>query len=118
MTEMALYEIAAQISSIVVSGVSIEAVGVAKARHEDRLTPIEPKFAAEVAYASTRLSLQDVNELVKQILPRYEDKLKNPPLGKKFQEICDIETGRVSREYLELVTKVKKELSDLGLPIE
>jgi len=118
MTEMALYEIAAQISSIVVSGVSIEAVGVAKARHEDRLTPIEPKFAAEVAYTSTRLSLQDVNELVKQILPRYEDKLKNPPLGKKFQEICDIETGRVSREYLELVTKVKKELSDLGLPIE
>jgi len=118
MTEMALYEIAAQISSVVVSGVSIEAVGVAKARYEDRMTPVEPKFAAEVAHASTRLNLQDVNEIVRQLLPKYEDKLKNPPLGKKFQEICDIETGRVSREYLELLTKVKKELSDLGLPVE
>jgi hypothetical protein len=119
MTEMALYEIAAQTSSAVVSGVSIEAVGVAKSRYEDRMTPMEPKFASEIAHASTRLSLQDVNELVKRnFLPKYEDKLKTPPLGKKFQELCDTETGKISNEYIELATKVKKELTDLGLTIE
>jgi methylamine--corrinoid protein Co-methyltransferase len=114
-TEMALHEIAAVISTDVVSGANIEAVGVAKAKYEDRFTPMEPKFSADVAYAATRLSLQDVNELVKNLLSKYEDKLKNPPLGKKFQEICDIETGKISNEYIELVKKVKRELTDLGL---
>lgn len=119
MTDMVLYEIAAQTATHVVSGVSIEAVGVAKARYEDRMTPIEPQFAADIAYASTRMNIPDVNEMVKRyLLPKYEEKLKNPPLGKKFQELCDIETGKVSREYIELVTRVKKELRDIGLPLD
>ena len=118
MTEMALYEIAAQISSIVPSGVSIEAVGVAKSKHEDRMTPLEPAFAAEVAHASTGMRLSDANELVKELLRKYEDKVKDPPLGRRFQELCEVETGRISPEYLELYSKIREELKDLGLQLE
>ena len=114
-TEMCLYEIAAQISTIVASGASIEAVGVAKAAYVDRFTPLEPRFASEVAYASLDFKLSDLNDIIKKyILPKYEDKIANPPLGKKFQECCDIRTGRVCKEYLELYNRIKHELSDLG----
>jgi len=112
---MCLYEIAAQRLAAVSSGVSIESVGVGKAKHEDYLTPIEPMFASEVAYATAGMSREDANEIVKVLLPKYVDKVADPPLGLKYQECCDIKTGKPSKRCLEVYTKVKEELKDLGL---
>jgi methylamine--corrinoid protein Co-methyltransferase len=76
---------------------------------------VEPGFAAEVAYAATGIKRSFANELVKTLLSKYEDKMRDPPIGKKYQECCNVGTGRPSEEYLALYTKVKEELEDLGL---
>jgi len=66
-TEMCLYEIAAQRLAAISSGVSIESVGVGKAKHEDYLTPIEPRFAAEIAHATVGMKREDANDIVKDL---------------------------------------------------
>jgi hypothetical protein len=114
-TAMALYEIAAQVITAVVSGVSIEAVGLARAVYVDHLTPIEPKFAAEVAHAAAGLKRNDANEIVKTLVKKYVDKIPNPPTGRRYQDCFDARTGKPSRECLENYASVKKELEDLGL---
>jgi len=114
-TDMALYEIAAQVITAVVSGVSIEAVGLAKAVHVDHLTPIEPKFAAEVAHAAAGMKRTEANEIVKTLVKKYVDKIPNPPTGKRYQDCFDMRTGKPSHECVEIYTRIKKELEDLGL---
>ncbi len=118
-TEMCLHEIAARVITAVTSGLSIEAVGVAKAIHEDYLTPIEPRFAAEVAHATAtaRMKREDANEIVKHLESLYRDKLADPPLGTKYQECFDMKTGNPSRRCLEIYNKVKRELIELGLEL-
>jgi len=114
MTDMVLYETAAWVIAAVSSGTHIEAEGVCKATHVDHFTPMEPSFAAEVAYAAAGIKRSFANELVKILLSKYEEKIKDPPLGKRYLECYD-ETGRPCTEYRELHSKVKKELQDLGL---
>ncbi len=114
-TEMCLYEIAAQRLAAVSSGVSIESVGVGKAKHEDYLTPMEPRFAAEVAHATVGMKREDANDIVKSLLPRYVDKVADPPLGFKYQECYDVRTGKPAKRSLEVYNEVKNELGDLGL---
>lgn len=114
-TEMVLYETAAWIVAAVASGANIEAEGVCKATHIDHFTPMEPKFAAEVAHAATGIKRSYANDLVKKLLSKYEDKLSAPPLGKKYQECYDMSTGKPCEEYVQIYLKAKKELEDLGL---
>jgi len=114
-TEMCLYEIAAQRLAAVTSGISIEAVGVGKAKHEDYLTPMEPRFAAEVAHAAVGMKREDADNIVKSLLLKYVDKIRNPPLGLKYQECYDVKTGKQGKKSLEVYNKVKGELEDLGL---
>ncbi|UCH70968.1 MAG: monomethylamine:corrinoid methyltransferase, partial [Candidatus Bathyarchaeota archaeon] len=97
-TEMVLHEIAARVITAVISGLSIEAVGVAKAIHEDYLTPIEPRFAAEVAHATAASGIkrEDANEIVKHLESLYKDKLSDPPSGTRYQECFDMKTGKPS----------------------
>ena len=115
-TEMCLYEIAAQRLAAIPSGVSgIESLGTGKATHEDYLTPMEPRFAAEVAHAVVGMKREDANEIVKAILPKYIDNIAAPPVGLKYQECYDVKTGEPSKRCLEVYSKVKRELEDLGL---
>lgn len=114
-TEMCLYEIAAQRLAAVPSGISIESVGVGKAKHEDYLTPMEPRFAAEVAHAAVGMKREDANDIAKDLLTRYVHKVPNPPMGLKYQECYDVRTGKPTRRCLEVYSRVKKKLEDLGL---
>jgi len=80
------------------------------------MTPMEPKFSAEVACAVAGMKRSEANELVKALLAKYIDKISDPPLGMKFQECFDIQRGKPSDKYVELYGKVKKEIEDLGVP--
>jgi len=114
-TEMVLYETAAWVVAAVASGAHIEAEGVCKATHVDHFTPMEPSFAGEVAYAATGIKRGFANELVKKLLSKYEVNLRNPPIGKKYQECYDVKSGKPCEDYLRVYSKVKKELENLGL---
>jgi methylamine--corrinoid protein Co-methyltransferase len=99
----------------VVSGLSIEALGVATNKYEDRMTPMEPKFSAEVAHAVAGIKRNEANEIAKDLLAKYMDKIGDPPLGRKYQECFDVKRGKPSSEYVEIYSKVKGELEDLGV---
>ncbi len=117
-TEMCLYEVAA--SSIVgtVSGIHINNASAAKSQYLDRETGMEAKMGCEVGYAATGMKRTNANELVKQLLQMYDQKLETPPLGRKFQECYDVTTVKPSKEYVDVYTRVGKELQELGLNLE
>lgn len=115
MTKMCFYEIAAAITTSVVSGASIEFGGVAKATATDYFTPMEPRFASEVAHSVIGLKRKDANMIVKKLLTKYEDKIVNAPLGKKYEECWDIKAKSPLPEYTDLYKDVKKEISECGI---
>ncbi len=117
-TEMCLYEVAA--SSIVgtASGIHINNASAAKSQYLDRETGMEAKMGCEVGHAATGMKRTNANELVKQLLQMYDQKLEKPPLGRKFQECYDVTTVKPSKEYVDVYTRVKNELEELGLNLE
>ena len=117
MTKMALYETAAWVVAAVVSGGNIEAEGVAGATHVDYLTPFEPRLASEVAHAAAAINRSHGNQIVNDLLVRYENGIASPPLGKKYQECWDVDAGVPIPEYCTLYDEVKGELRELGLKL-
>jgi len=116
-TPMCLYETAASVTAAVVSGLSIESLGVATNKHEDRTTPVEPRISAEVGHAVAGMKRSEANELAKKLLSRYESKLLTPPLGKGLYECWDAENRRPTKEYQRVIGKFKKDMGDLGVKL-
>lgn len=117
MTEMNLSEIAAGIITGITSGGNTEFGGVGAARNIDHLSPVEPRFATEVAHAAAGVGREDANEIVKQLVAKYEDRLLTPPKGTPFQESHDWGSITPCQEYVDLVGNLKDELRGAGLAI-
>jgi len=118
-TDMLLYECTAKGVSVVVSGHSLLwGVRSSGGIYKNYGTGLENKFAAEVTKASAGMKRSDANEIVKEILPKYESKLKNPPKGKNFLECYDPTTLKPSEEWATIYNRVRKELIDLGVPLQ
>jgi len=115
MTEMCLYEIAATVINAVVSGASIEFGSVAKAVEVDHFTPMEPKWASEIAHGVIGMMRSQGNEIVKKLLAKYEDDIPNAPKGKTYEQCWDMKTKQPIREYKDLYQKIKAELADWGV---
>jgi methylamine---corrinoid protein Co-methyltransferase len=117
MTEMNAYEIATGMITGVVSGGNIEFGGVGAARNQDHLSPMEPRFASQVAHAAAGLSRVEANEIVKTLLAKYEDQLFDPPKGTRFQESHDWDSITPCQEYIDLYGRIKDELRSYGLKL-
>lgn len=116
-TEMLLEETAAIAIADSVSGVSIE-IGTrpAACRYRNYGSGLENKFCAEVLKsAASQLRLTDANEVVKGLLPSYENQLRTPQKGKSFSECTDLKTLRPSSEWTGIYESVWKRLEDMGL---
>ncbi len=116
-TPMCLFETSASVTAAVTAGLSIESLGVATNKHEDRTTPVEPRISAEVGHAVAGMKLVDANDLVKGLLKKYESKLKEPPMGKSLYECWDPETRRPSKEYQRIIRRYKQDMKDLGIEL-
>lgn len=114
-TEMVLLETAAMSTVGAASGVSINNASAAKSQYLDRNTGMECKFGSEVGHATAAMSRNDANELVKELLRRYEDKIEKPPLGRTFQECYDLRSVKPTTEYSQIYDRTRKQLEDLGL---
>ena len=117
-TEMVMYEAAAHGITSAVSGASVLwEMSTASNKHKERTTPMEARMACESGIAATqmRMKRETANELVKDILKKYEDLIPKAPLGKTFRECYDVARKKPTQEYLDLYNKIKKELGDLGL---
>jgi hypothetical protein len=71
----------------------------------------------EVAKASASLSRQDANEIVMNMVSRYEGQLMSPPQPKKFRDCYDWDLVLPKAEWFDLYSKVKNELAEMGLKI-
>jgi len=116
-TGMCLYETSASVLSAVASGLSMESVGVATNKYEDRTTPVEPRISAEVGHAVAGMKRKDANELAKALLKKYETKLPAPPLGKTLHECWDAVRRRPSKEYQGVIRRYKKSMAELGVEL-
>jgi methylamine--corrinoid protein Co-methyltransferase len=116
-TEMVLFEAAAHAIASTVSGANLWEAAPARNKHKNRATPLEARMAAEVghAVANMKLTRQEANGLLLKILARYEDRIADAPLGSEFQECYDVATSLPRREYLDLYSRVRNELTALGL---
>lgn len=117
-TSMCLFETSASVLAAVTAGLSIESVGIASNRYEDRTTPVEPRISAEVGHAIAGMRLSDANEVAKNLLAKYESKLSNPPLGKSLNECWNAKTRKPSKEYTSVIRSYKKSMKDLGVELK
>jgi len=117
-TMMCLCETSASVISAIASGLSIESVGVASNKEEDRTTPVEPRVSAEIAHAVAGMKRTNANDLVKELLAKYESKLSSPPLGKTLYECWDPENRKPSKDYQDVIGAYKKEMAALGVELE
>jgi methylamine--corrinoid protein Co-methyltransferase len=112
--EMCFYETAAIVTSLVVSGSSLEALGVYRNATTDLQVPQGPEFASEIAHAVPGITRKDANEIVSRLLGLYEHRINNPPMGKRYQESYDVKTGKPFDETERLYRRMKKEIANLG----
>jgi len=64
--------------------------------------------------------LKEANKIVTTLLDNYEDKLKDPPPGKKLPDYFDIASGTPNKECIEFYRKMRREFTDqfgLKLPL-
>jgi methylamine--corrinoid protein Co-methyltransferase len=117
MTESFYYESAAFIAASIASGVSTQTPHPAKAVLPDYVTPLEMETNTLIALACAGMTRKQANEIVKELLPEYENNLTNAPVGKSYTECFNLNTGRPTDEHMDFVEEIKKKLSTLGIPL-
>jgi len=118
-TAKLLYEIAAGVGVVASSGSSLTTgPRTAGGKLNDYMTPLECRFTAEISHKAAAIEPQKMNDIVKELLPLYEDTLKDPDVGKPFQEAYDIETLQPTEEWEAIYRRVKGEVIELGIPLD
>jgi methylamine--corrinoid protein Co-methyltransferase len=116
-TEQVLYEAAVHGLVSTVSGGHLWEAAVAHNKYRNYATPIEARMAVEVGHAVAKqgMSREEANQIVNQLLKKYEDKIADAPKGKPFQECYDVSTVKPQPWYMDMYYKVKQEIADLGV---
>ncbi len=115
MTKQFFYESAAYVAAVISSGLSAQTCHPARAVLSDHVTPMEIRGSVEINQACVGMTRVEANQLVKQLLPKYEDHLTDAPAGKRYQDCYDVDTGEPSGQYVELYAEVKEELAGMGI---
>jgi len=113
-----LYEIAAYQLALVTSGVEI-ATGVqtATGRHEAHCSPLEVRFLIQMVRAAEKMTRAEADPIVKKLIGLYKDGQKENKIGKRFDEVYDLDSLEPTNEWQGVVDEVVDELEDLGLKI-
>jgi hypothetical protein len=115
MTKNYFYEATAYLLTAIPSGASAQTPIPCKAVQVDHQTPLEMQFSAEVIRAAPKIDREYANDIVKRLLPMYEERLSSPPGGKPYQDCYDLTTGYPKQEYLDLYKRMKQEVADIGI---
>jgi methylamine---corrinoid protein Co-methyltransferase len=116
-TEEVLWEIAAASVASTVSGIHQGGVGATGGSTEDHTSGLENRFNAQVSHSSLGMSRADANGYVLEFLSHYEETHKNPPPGKPFSQLYNLEPLEPTEEWLELYNRVSDAIVDIGLDI-
>jgi methylamine--corrinoid protein Co-methyltransferase len=116
-TEMMIFELAATVLAATVSGLHLNLVAVARNKHAERSSGMEARIGAEAGHLIARQGIKrgQANEMVKEILGKYEAEIEEAPIGKRFDECYDLKTVQPTQEYLDLYERCKEVLTGVGL---
>lgn len=78
-------------------------------------TPLESRWMGEVCKGAVGLSRTEADRIVKYLLAKYEDKLKDAPEGETFEALYDQQNLIPLPHYQKLYDEVREELRRLGL---
>jgi len=78
---------------------------------------MEIRGSVEINRACVGMTRAEANELVKELLPKYEDNLAGDCRGMKYQDCYNVDSGEPSGQYVELYAEVKEELAAMGLKL-
>ncbi len=118
-TKELLYETLVGVSVIAASGASFSTgPRSAGGKFNDYLSPLDCRWCAEVAHAASGMDLKDVNALVKEFLPEFEDNIKTPNIGKPVQEVWDLKNFKPLPEAEAVYNEVRSRAKAFGLPLD
>jgi methylamine--corrinoid protein Co-methyltransferase len=113
-----LYEIAAYQLATVTSGVEVaKGVQTATGKHEAHCTPLEVRFMRKVAHAAQKMSRKEADPLVKALINRYKDGQQEMKIGKRFDQVYDLDTLDPRSFWLEIYENVSAEMRAMGVPL-
>lgn len=119
-TQELLYEVAANAIAITLSGGHLEGVGAADGAVPNS-SGLEARWMGEVGHAVAKqgLTLEVGEELIQQLLNRYEHVFsqENGNPGLRFDEVYDLKTLRPKQTWQSIYESVKAELNQLGLKV-
>jgi methylamine--corrinoid protein Co-methyltransferase len=84
---------------------------------ENHCTGLEARFNGEVARAAAGLSREEVDEIVRRAVAKYEPLLDQKPSGVAFAEAYDPVTLRPNAGWQAIYERVKEEVAGWGLPL-
>jgi len=116
-TEQALWEIAAASVACTVSGIHQGGVGARGGSTEDHTSGLENRFNAQVSHSSLGMTREEANGYVLEFFSKYEESHMNPPEGKPFSEIYNIDTLEPTEEWLEKYHTVSDAIVKTGLDV-
>lgn len=118
LTRELLYEVAANAIVVTVSGGHLEGLGSANGS-EPNGTGLEVRLMGEVGKAVARqgMTRSQANDIVLQLLSKYEHVFKMPDKnkGKRFDEAYDMETVTPVPQWQAMYDEVKAELTEMGI---
>ncbi len=118
-TEMdMLYEIAAYQLATVTSGVWVgQGVQTATGRFEGHCSPLEARFAAEVAHAAGGMSRTEAHPIVNKLIGMFKDEQNLLKKGVAFDACYDLETLEPTAEWQAVYEKARQEMIEMGIPL-
>ncbi|MBA7480444.1 hypothetical protein ES707_15901 [subsurface metagenome] len=78
-------------------------------------TPLESRWMGEVCKGAVGMDRVTANRIVKYLLAKYEDKLRDAPEGEPFEKLYNQEKLEPLPHYQQLYQEVKEELREQGL---
>jgi methylamine---corrinoid protein Co-methyltransferase len=119
-TEMdMMYEIAAYQLATVTSGVWVgQGVQTATGRFEGHCSPLEARFAAEIAHAADGMTRREAHPIVNKLIQKFKGEQKLLKKGKPFNECYDLETLEPTAEWQGVYERARTEMRTLGIPLD
>jgi methylamine--corrinoid protein Co-methyltransferase len=116
-TPEVLWEVAANTVTSTVCGSGTAGVGATGGTKIDHTSGLEARFNAEVSHAALKMKRFEANEFVLECLSHYEHVCDDPPIGKPFPEIYNVDTLEPLPEWLDIYHQVRNEIIPLGLDL-
>jgi hypothetical protein len=110
------YEAAAAVIAHVVSGASVGPTGGSPGNAVvDHITPMNGRWSALLAHSVLGMKRDQANEIVLQLLRKYEDTMHSASKGLKFWECYDMKSLKPLPDHASLYARARKELEALGV---